>query len=149
MFQHLLDLLAQLPRGPPKVGLQDLTHIHSGWNAQGIQHDVDRGAVREEGHILFRQNPGDDPLVPMAPRHLISHRELPFHGQIDLHRLQNAGRQLFSPGDLRNAPLVKDPDSIDLILHLIQHGPDPNGIHLLRLEFLKIPYVNSFQDLLR
>ena len=50
-----LDLVAQMLRGKAEMHFEHLTDIHSGGNAQGVEHDIERRAVRKEGHILLRK----------------------------------------------------------------------------------------------
>ena len=75
------------------MDLQDLADVHTGWNAQGVQHDVHGGAVLEVRHVLFRKNPGNDALVAVASRHLVAHAQLPLDGHVDLDHLDDARRQ--------------------------------------------------------
>ena len=51
-FEHLLDLLAEAARGPAEVGFEDLPDVHAARHAQRVEHDVDRGPVLEERHVL-------------------------------------------------------------------------------------------------
>ena len=52
----------------PEVRLQDLPDVHAARHAERVQHDVDRRAVREERHVLFGHDAGDDALVAVAAR---------------------------------------------------------------------------------
>ena len=60
-----------------KVNLKHLTDVHSGRNAEGVEHDIKRSAVGQEGHILGRKYTGNDTLVSVTSRHLISDGYLP------------------------------------------------------------------------
>ncbi len=51
-------------------------------------------AVREVRHVLFRQDAADDALVAVAAGHLVADLELALDGDVDLHHLDDAGRQL-------------------------------------------------------
>ncbi len=86
--------------GPPEMRLEDLPHIHPRRHAQRVQHDLDRRSVGQVRHVLFGQDPRDDPLVAVAARHLVAHRQLPLHGDIDLHELDHARRQFVAAADL-------------------------------------------------
>ena len=55
-----------------KVGLQDLSDIHTAWHTQRIQHDIQRTSVRQERHILYRKYAGYDTLVSVTSGHLIA-----------------------------------------------------------------------------
>ena len=52
--------------------LEQLTNVHTGRNTQGVQHNVDRGAVGQVRHILYRQNAGDNTLVTMTTGELVA-----------------------------------------------------------------------------
>ncbi len=56
----------------PKVDLQYLSQVHTGWYSKRIQHYVNRGSVRHIRHVLLRHNPGDDTLVSMSSTHFVS-----------------------------------------------------------------------------
>ena len=47
-----------------QVDFQHLTDVHTGGNAQRVQHDIQRGAVRQVRHILLRQDAETTPLLP-------------------------------------------------------------------------------------
>ena len=74
--------------------LQDLSNVHSGRNAQRVQHDLQWSSVVQERHILFRQDPGDDAFVPVTSRHLISYLDLSLGSDIDSDCLGYSRRQL-------------------------------------------------------
>src|ERR1017187_1769857 len=97
---------------PPKVGLQDLTDVHTAGHAQRIEHDFHRCSIREIRHVLLGQNPRDHTLVSVAARHLVAHAQLALHGDVDLHQLDHAGRQLIALAQLGDL----------LIGDLLQHG---------------------------
>src|SRR5712692_3374308 len=40
--------------GPAEVGLEDLSDVHAGRDAQGVEHHFHRRAVRQIGHVLLR-----------------------------------------------------------------------------------------------
>ena len=63
-----------------QMNFQHLTDVHTGRHAQGVQHDVQGGAVGQEGHILLGQNPGNNTLVAVTAGHLIAHADLPLLG---------------------------------------------------------------------
>ena len=110
-----LGLEAQHLGAPAEVGLEDLTHVHAAGDAQRIEHDVHRGAVGEERHVLLGHDPGDDTLVAVTAGHLVADRDLSLFTQVHLHQLDHAGRQLVGLEDL-----------VDLILGLLFHpGPLP------------------------
>ena len=73
-------LLAGGMESPAKVGLQDLADVHPARHAERVEDDVDRRAVRQEGHVLLGQDPGDHALVAVTPGHLVAHADLPLLG---------------------------------------------------------------------
>ena len=68
----LLDLLADLEDSAAEVCLEDLTDVHAGRDAQRVQHDVDRRAIRQERHVFLAHDARDDTLVTVAACHLIA-----------------------------------------------------------------------------
>ena len=57
------DLVAEGLGGVAQMDLEHLTDVHTGRNAQRVQHDIKRRTVGHEGHILLRQNAGNNALV--------------------------------------------------------------------------------------
>ena len=80
--------------GPPEVRLEDLSDVHTRRNAERVENDLDRRAVRHVRHVLFRQDAADDALVAVASGHLVADRELALHGDVDLDHLDDARREL-------------------------------------------------------
>src|SRR6202158_5611372 len=89
-----LRVEAEQSRRPPEVGLENLSDVHSAWNAKRVEYDVDRTAVGEERHVLLGNDAGNDTLVAVASRHLVADRDFALLGHIDLHELNHSGRQL-------------------------------------------------------
>ncbi len=87
-------LPAERPCGAAQVDLQHLPDVHTGRNAQRVEHDIQRRAVGQEGHILLRQDAGHDALVAVAAGHLIAHRDLALLGDIAAHHHVDARGQL-------------------------------------------------------
>ncbi len=85
---------AKLCSRPAEVSLQDLTHVHPARHAQRVEHDLHRGSILEEWHILDRHDLRDHPFVTMPTGHLVPHRNHPLGGNVDLHHLQHAAPQL-------------------------------------------------------
>ena len=73
--------------------LQDLTDVHTRRNAERVQHDIDRRAVRQERHVLLAHDARDDTLVPVTAGHLVADRDLALLRDIDAHEAVDAGRQ--------------------------------------------------------
>ena len=85
---------AKLRGGPAKVSLENLADVHTRRNAERIQDDFNRRAIGQIRHVLFRNDACDHTLVSVAAGHLIANRQLALHGDIDLHQLDHARRQL-------------------------------------------------------
>ena len=95
------DVHAERLRGPPEVGLEDLPDVHARRHAEGIEHDLDRRAVRQVRHVLLGEDPADDALVAVAAGHLVADLELALHRDEDLDGLVDAGRELVALGEER------------------------------------------------
>ena len=65
---------------PTEVRLEDLADVHPARHAERVEDDVDRGAVRQEGHVLRREDLGDDALVAVAAGHLVADADLALLG---------------------------------------------------------------------
>ena len=82
--------------GPAEVVLEQLADVHTGRNAQGVQDDVDRGAVGEVGHVLDRQHAGDNALVAVTAGQLVALLHLALLSDVDAHELVHAGGQIIA-----------------------------------------------------
>ena len=60
------DLPAEGLGGVAQMNLEHLADVHTGRNAQRVQHDIERRTVGHEGHILLRQDAGDNALVAVG-----------------------------------------------------------------------------------
>src|SRR2546423_6574663 len=89
-----LRVEAEQSRRPPKVGLENLSDVHAARNTERVENDVDRTAIGEERHILLGNDAGNDALVAVASGHLVTDRDLALLGHVNLHELNDAGRQL-------------------------------------------------------
>ena len=88
------NLPAERLCGVAEVNLENLTDVHTGRYAEGVEYDVERGAVGQEGHILHGQNAGHNALVAVAARHLVADADLALEREVDAHDLVDAGLQL-------------------------------------------------------
>ena len=80
------------------MGFQNLAHIHARGYAQGIQHNINRRAIRHIGHVFHRHNLGDHSLVAVAPRHFVPGLQAPLHRYINLDHFLYARRQFIALG---------------------------------------------------
>ena len=94
-----LETFAQLVASPTEDGFIDLTEVHTGRHAEGVEDDVNRRAVGEERHILGTDDLGDDTLVAVAASHLVADAEFALHGEIDLGHLDDARREVVADGE--------------------------------------------------
>ena len=85
------DVPTKCPGGIAQVHLQHLPDIHTGRNAERIQHDIKRCAVRQEGHVFTGKNAGYNALVTVAAGHFIAHRNLTFLGDVATHHHIHTG----------------------------------------------------------
>src|SRR5271166_3000251 len=88
------------------MSFQDLPDIHAARHAERVEHDVNRGAIGEEWHVLERHDLRHHALVAVAAGHLVAGLDLTLHGDEDLDHLHHAGRQLVAALQLLN--LVKE-----------------------------------------
>ena len=127
-LEELGDLLAEFVSRPSEVGFENLTHVHTGRNAQRIEHDLHRRAIFEVRHVLVGQNAGNHALVPVTAGHLVAHTQLALHGDIDFDQLDHARRQFVALGELvflfaddllENVNLARRHlfDFVDLLIH--------------------------------
>src|SRR5947208_5453763 len=70
--------------------LQNLSDVHTRRNAERIQNDLDRSAVRHVRHIFLRHDAGNDAFVAMAAGHLVADGKLALHGDGRLDQLDDA-----------------------------------------------------------
>src|SRR6266852_1024867 len=125
--QHLGDLLAQLMSGPSQVGFENLPNVHSGRNAQRVEHDLHGRAIFEVRHVLVGQDAGNHAFIAVTAGHLVAHAQLALHGDINLHQLDHARWQFVALGQL----------VLLLVDDLLQHVDLTRG-HLLDLVDLLI-----------
>ena len=85
------NLLAELSVSKAQVHFKNLSDIHTGRNAQGIEHDIQRCTVIQERHIFLRQNAGNNALVTVTARHFIADGNLTFLRDIATDNLVDTG----------------------------------------------------------
>ncbi len=73
------------------MGFEHLTDVHARRHAERVEHDLHRGSIGQDGHVLFRHDLGDDALVTMASGHLVTNGKLALAGDEDLDLLDDAG----------------------------------------------------------
>ena len=100
--QHLVDLQPEAMRRPAEVRFKNLPHIHAAWHTKRVEHDVNRRTVLQIGHILDRIDFGNDALVTVSARHLVTRLQLALNRNKDLDHLHDARRQLVTALQLFN-----------------------------------------------
>src|SRR6202158_1835317 len=128
LLEQFRDPLAQHEASPSEMGFENLAHVHTAGYAERVEHDFHGRSVFEVRHILFRQNAGNDALVPVTAGHLVTDTQLALHGDVDLDQLDHARGQLVALGqfffllvddlfehvDLTRSHLF---DLVDLLIH--------------------------------
>ena len=87
------DVPAQSLGSHTQMHFQNLSDVHTGRYAQRVQDDVQRCAVRQERHIFFRQNTGNDTLVTVTACHLVADRDLTLLCDVAANQLVYARRE--------------------------------------------------------
>ena len=77
-----------------QVNFKHLTDVHSGRNAQGVQHDLQRSTVGQERHILLRQYARHNTLVAVTACHLVADGDLSLLRDVNAHHHVNARAEL-------------------------------------------------------
>src|SRR5712692_2259327 len=70
LAEQALKAAAEFLGGPAEMRLEDLTDVHTRRNAERVEHNLDRSAVRHIGHVFLGNDARDDALVAMASGHL-------------------------------------------------------------------------------
>ena len=81
---------------PAEVQLEDLADVHPARDTERVQHDVDRGAVLHERHVLDRQDLRDDALVAVTAGELVTYGDLALLRDVHADQLVDA-RESSSP----------------------------------------------------
>src|SRR6266404_6144777 len=114
LAEQTLETIAKLLGGPAEVRLQNLSDVHTRRNAERIQNDLDRSAVRHIRHVFLRHDAGDDTLVAVAAGHLVADGKLALHGDVDFDQLNDARGQLVALLELVLALFSDLAEHIDL-----------------------------------
>ena len=125
------ELHAQLLAGPSEDRLVNLAEVHPRRHAQRVEHDVDRGSVLEERHVLLADDPGHDALVSVATGHLVPHLQLALVGDEDLGQLHDARGELVPDGHLELLPLEGAEQVVVLQVVVVDHTLDQGVVALV------------------
>ena len=75
------------------MDLKNLSDVHTGRNAKGVEHDIERSSVGKERHIFNGKNAGNDTLVSVTTCHLITDGDLSLLSDIYSYAHIYAGRK--------------------------------------------------------
>ncbi|MNO49928.1 hypothetical protein D3C76_402890 [compost metagenome] len=100
ILDHAVDLLADALGREAQMHFEDLTDVHTGRYAQRVQYDVDRTAELVMGHVLDRADLGDNTLVTVTARHLVTRLDATLDCQVNLDDFQYARRQIITLDNL-------------------------------------------------
>ena len=114
LIEQARDAAAQFFRRPAEVRFENLSDVHTRRNAERIQNDFHRRAVRQIRHVFFRNDARDDALVAVAAGHFVADRKLALHGDVALHQLDDARRKFVALAELFLALLGNFAKHVDL-----------------------------------
>src|SRR5690606_24019554 len=117
-FNAGTHLLAEVPGSPTEVSLENLADVHTARNTEGVEDNVNRRAVFEEGHIFCGHDPRDDTLVAVAAGHLVADLELALDRDVDLHLLVDARLQVVALMQLLDLVLEAQSDRLNLLVEV-------------------------------
>ena len=106
------ELDTELLSGPTEDSLEDLTDIHTGRHTHRVEDDIYRRTIREERHVLYADDLGNDTLVTVTTGHLITYADLTTLCDIDLGHLDDTVGQLVTDGEVE---LI----ALELRIHLL------------------------------
>src|SRR5262245_40745310 len=119
LLELLADLAGELAPRPAEVGLEDLADVHAARHAERVEHDVDRGAVRQVGHVLLGEDARQHALVAVPSGHLVADLQLALDGDEDLHHLDHARGQLVAALQALDLVVEQRLDRVDLLEHAL------------------------------
>src|SRR5882762_8561332 len=152
LAQQALQAVAEFPAGPAQVRFENLSDVHTRRNAERVQNDFHRRAIRERRHIFFRNDARDDALVTVAAGHFVADGELALHGDVDLDQLDDARGQFVALLELFLALLGDLAEHIDLARgHLLDFFDlfDQERILLVELQTLQVARGDLFDQVAR
>src|SRR6267378_4056010 len=147
-----LEAVAEFLGSPAEVRLEYLSNVHTRRNAERIENDLHRSAVRHVRHVFLRHDAGDDTLVAVAAGHLVADGELALHGDVGLDELDDARGQLVALLELVLALLGDLAEHVDLARgHLLDFFDllDEQRVLFVELQALEVPRRDFLNDLAR
>src|SRR6185369_1789392 len=131
-------VVAQRVRRPAEVGLEDLADVHAARHAERVQDDLHHLAIRQVGQVFLRHDARHHALVAVAAGHLVAHRQLATLGDVHLHQLHHARRQLVATRDLLDLLLQLLLAAGERVLGVVHRLPEPL-VHTLVLGHRRSP----------
>src|SRR5208337_4654032 len=114
LAEQAFETVAKFLGSPAEVRFENLADVHTGRNAEGVEHDFHGRAVGKVRHVFLRHDAGDDALVTVAAGHFVADGELALHGDINLGQLDDPRRQLVALLELFLALLGDLAEHVDL-----------------------------------
>src|SRR5713226_619628 len=144
-----LEAVAEFLGSPAEVRLQNLTDVHTRRNAERIENDLDRSAVRHVRHVFLRHDAGDNALVAVTAGHLVANGELALHGDVGFDQFDDARGQLVALLELVLALLGDLAEHINLPRgHLLDFLDllDEQRVLFVELQALEVARGDLFDD---
>ena len=128
------------------MGFENLPNVHTRWNAEWVQNDIDRRAVLKEWHVFDRVDLGDNTLVSVTSGHFVAWLQLTLHSEEDFHNLHHARRQVIALLNLVDFVVEAGIQFADRFVELLTQSVDL-GLSLFRLQrdFPKVAIRQLFQ----
>src|SRR6266705_4026101 len=148
--EQAFEAVPEFLGGPAEVCLENLSDVHTRRNAERIQNDLDRSAVRHVRHVFLRHDAGDDALVAVAAGHLVADGKLALHGDVGLDQLDDARGQLIALLEFVLALLGDLAEHVDLARgHLLDFLDllDEQRVLFIELQTLEVARGDFLDDL--
>ena len=85
---------SQAACSPTEFGFEHLADVHTTGDAKGIEDDVHRGSILEEGHVFNWQHHRDAAFVSMPSSHFVASGDLTALRHGDAHHFIDASRKI-------------------------------------------------------
>src|SRR5437667_433878 len=145
-----LEAVAKFLGSPAEVRLEYLSNVHTRRNAERIDNDLHRSAVRHVRHVFLRHDAGDNALVAVAAGHLVADGKLALHGDVGLDQLDDARGQLIALLEFVLALLGDLAEHVDLARgHLLDFLDllDEQRVLFIELQTLEVARGDFLDDL--
>ena len=100
-----------------EVRFEHLTDVHAARDTERVEHDVDRRAVGEVGHVLDREDLGDHTLVAVAAGELVALADLALLGR------RSTRTSWFTPGGSSSPSSRREHAHVDDLAGLAVRAP--------------------------